>query len=134
MSVATPPAAPAVPAVPAYEPADAPAEDRIAGEVKWFDVKKGFGFIVGPDGQDVFVHFSAIESDGFRTLRDGERVDYELQHGDKGYHAAHVRRAPRRDADDRRPERPVGEFRRREEPADPDDGLPCLRNVDGYVG
>ena len=131
MSVATPPAAPAVLT---YESAAAPADDRIAGEVKWFDVKKGFGFIVGPDGQDVFVHFSAIESDGFRTLRDGERVDYELQHGDKGYHAAHVRRAPRRDADDRRPERPVGEFRRDRAADHEDDGLPRLRNVDGYVG
>ena len=62
------------------------------GNVKWFDVKKGFGFIVGPDGQDVFVHFSAIGGDGFKTLKDGEPVEYELNQGDKGFHAREVRR------------------------------------------
>lgn len=62
------------------------------GNVKWFDVKKGFGFIVGPEGQDVFVHFSSIVGDGFKTLKDGEPVEYELQEGEKGYHARSVRR------------------------------------------
>ena len=62
------------------------------GNVKWFDVKKGFGFIVGPEGQDVFVHFSSIAGDGFKTLKDGEPVEYELLTGDKGYHARTVRR------------------------------------------
>ena len=57
------------------------------GTVKWFDTKKGFGFIVGPEGQDVFVHFSSIEGDGFRSLKDGETVDYELVRGDKGLSA-----------------------------------------------
>ena len=47
------------------------------GTVKWFDSKKGFGFILNPDGQDVFVHFSSIEGEGFRVLKDGERVSYE---------------------------------------------------------
>ena len=62
------------------------------GPVKWFDTKKGFGFILGPEGQDVFVHFSSIEGDGYRSLKDGELVDYELVKGAKGYSAAHVKR------------------------------------------
>lgn len=65
---------------------------RITGSVKWFDAKKGFGFIVSPDGKDVFVHFSAIECDGFKSLKDGEHVEYELVTGDKGLHAKSVRR------------------------------------------
>jgi CspA family cold shock protein len=62
------------------------------GPVKWFDSKKGFGFIVGPEGQDVFVHFSVIEGDGFRSLKDGEMVDYEITKGSKGLSAQHVKR------------------------------------------
>ncbi len=62
------------------------------GPVKWFDSKKGFGFIVSPQGEDVFVHFSSIEGDGFRTLKDGETVDYEMVRGDKGLSAKHVTR------------------------------------------
>ena len=62
------------------------------GQVKWFDPKKGFGFIVGPNGQDVFVHYSQIEGDGFRSLKDGETVDYELVEGDKGLQAQTVNR------------------------------------------
>ena len=61
-----------------------------AGSVKWFDVKKGYGFIVGPEGKDVFVHFTSIEGDGFRSLREGEQVEYELLETDKGYQASHV--------------------------------------------
>lgn len=64
----------------------------LSGQVKWFDSKKGFGFIVGPEGQDVFVHFSSILGDGFRSLRDGEDVEYDLVKGDKGFSAAKVRR------------------------------------------
>jgi CspA family cold shock protein len=63
------------------------------GQVKWFDPKKGFGFIVGPEGQDVFVHYSQIQGDGFRSLKDGEDVDYELTEGDKGMQAREVHRA-----------------------------------------
>ena len=62
------------------------------GSVKWFDTKKGFGFILSPSGEDVFVHFSSIDGDGFRSLKDGEQVDYEEIRGDKGLSASHVRR------------------------------------------
>jgi CspA family cold shock protein len=62
------------------------------GTVKWFDPKKGFGFIVGPEGKDVFVHFSSIQGDGFRALKDGERVEYEFIETPKGLHARNVRR------------------------------------------
>ena len=62
------------------------------GNVKWFDSKKGFGFIISPEGKDVFVHFSSIEGDGFRSLKDGEPVDYEQVEGQKGLLAQHVRR------------------------------------------
>ncbi len=64
----------------------------VRGQVKWFDPKKGYGFIVGPDGQDVFVHYSHIESEGFRLLKDGETVDYELVESDKGWQAREVHR------------------------------------------
>ena len=62
------------------------------GKVKWFDPKKGYGFIVGPAGQDVFIHYSQILGDGFLSLRDGETVDYELVQGDKGWQARSVQR------------------------------------------
>lgn len=62
------------------------------GQVKWFDPKKGYGFILGPTGQDVFVHYSQIQGDGFRSLKDGENVDYELVEGDKGWQARTVSR------------------------------------------
>lgn len=65
----------------------------VRGQVKWFDPKKGYGFIVGPEGQDVFVHYSQIQGDGFRSLKDGEPVDYELIEGDKGFQARTVTRA-----------------------------------------
>lgn len=62
------------------------------GTVKWFDSKKGYGFIVGPEGKDVFVHFSVIEGEGFRSLRDGEQVEYEFRQGEKGLLANAVKR------------------------------------------
>ncbi len=62
------------------------------GQVKWFDPKKGYGFIVGPSGQDVFVHYTHIEGDGFRLLKDGEPVDYELVESEKGLQARSVQR------------------------------------------
>lgn len=62
------------------------------GTVKWFDPRKGFGFVVGPSGQDIFVHFSVIDQpDGFRTLKDGERVRYSASVGAKGWSASSVR-------------------------------------------
>jgi CspA family cold shock protein len=60
------------------------------GQVKWFDPKKGYGFIIGPNGQDVFVHYTQIQGDGFRSLKDGESVDYELVEADKGFQARTV--------------------------------------------
>jgi len=62
----------------------------VRGKVKWFDPKKGYGFIVGPDDQDVFVHYSQILGDGFRSLKDGEEVEYELINGEKGWQAQAV--------------------------------------------
>jgi CspA family cold shock protein len=62
------------------------------GTVKWFDSKKGFGFILNSEGKDVFVHFSSIEGEGFRALKDGEKVEYEQVAGDKGLLAKHVKR------------------------------------------
>lgn len=69
------------------------------GKVKWFDPKKGYGFILGPKGQDVFVHYSQIQGDGFRSLKDGEDVDYELIQGDKGWQAKTVLRTDDREVD-----------------------------------
>ncbi len=61
------------------------------GQVKWFDVQKGYGFIIGPEGRDVFVHYTSIEGEGFRSLREGDQVEYELVQTEKGLAAAHVR-------------------------------------------
>ena len=63
------------------------------GTVKWFNDSKGYGFIERPEGEDVFVHFSAIESEGFRTLAEGEVVEFEIRDSDKGQQAANVIRA-----------------------------------------
>jgi CspA family cold shock protein len=62
------------------------------GTVKWFNESKGFGFITPSDGsKDVFVHFSAIQSDGFRTLQEGQKVEFETESGPKGPQAAKVK-------------------------------------------
>lgn len=58
--------------------------DRLTGTVKWFNEAKGYGFLERPDGDDVFVHFSAIRGDGFRTLSDGQQVEFEIGEGPKG--------------------------------------------------
>lgn len=62
----------------------------MTGVVKWFDSKKGFGFISVEDGDDVFVHFSAIQDDGYKTLDEGQQVEFEVENGPKGLQAAHV--------------------------------------------
>jgi CspA family cold shock protein len=66
--------------------------ELLKGAVKWFNDAKGFGFIEHTTGEDVFVHYSVIEWEGFKTLKDGEEVEYELKAGEKGLHAAVVRR------------------------------------------
>lgn len=63
------------------------------GTVKWFRNEKGYGFITGEDGQDVFVHFSAIEMDGFKSLEEGQKVTFEVTQGPKGLQASNVKPA-----------------------------------------
>jgi CspA family cold shock protein len=63
---------------------------RISGTVKWFNDAKGFGFIAREGGPDVFVHFSAIEASGFKSLAEGDRVEFEIVEGQKGPQAANV--------------------------------------------
>ena len=63
------------------------------GTVKWFNASKGYGFIQRQSGEDVFVHFSAIQMDGFKTLVEGQAVEFEVKTGDKGLHAMNVVRA-----------------------------------------
>jgi len=60
------------------------------GTVKWFNDSKGFGFIEQADGPDVFVHFSVIQGDGFKSLAEGEKVSFDITEGDKGLQAANV--------------------------------------------
>lgn len=62
----------------------------VKGKVKWFNEKKGYGFIEREDGGDVFVHFSAIKGEGFKTLSEGQTVEFEIIQGDKGPQAANV--------------------------------------------
>ncbi|NMP20994.1 cold shock domain-containing protein [Sulfobacillus harzensis] len=62
----------------------------MTGRVKWFSAEKGYGFLEREDGGDVFVHFSAINGEGFRTLNEGERVEFEVVEGDRGPQAANV--------------------------------------------
>ena len=63
------------------------------GTVKWFNDSKGYGFIQRSEGEDVFVHFSAIEAEGFRTLSEGEEVEFEIRQSERGVQAANVVRA-----------------------------------------
>jgi CspA family cold shock protein len=60
------------------------------GQVKWFDQKKGYGFISREDGDDLFVHYSAIDGDGFKTLDEGDEVEFEISQGNKGLQATNV--------------------------------------------
>ncbi|NMB69460.1 MAG: cold-shock protein [Chloroflexi bacterium] len=64
--------------------------ERITGTVKWFNATKGYGFIAREGGADVFVHFSAIEGSGYRSLEEGQQVEFTLEQGPKGLQAAKV--------------------------------------------
>lgn len=64
--------------------------ERVTGTVKWFNGTKGYGFLAQESGADVFVHFSAIQSSGFRTLEEGQRVEFTIEQGQKGPQAADV--------------------------------------------
>nr|WP_269471622.1 cold shock domain-containing protein [Acholeplasma hippikon] len=60
------------------------------GTVKWFDAGKGYGFITSSEGKDVFVHFSAIQAEGYKSLAEGDQVEFEIKEGDRGAQAASV--------------------------------------------
>ena len=62
----------------------------MVGKVKWFSAEKGYGFITGEDGADVFVHFSAIQDEGFKTLNEGQAVEFEIVEGARGPQASNV--------------------------------------------
>ena len=64
--------------------------NRIQGTVKWFNGTKGYGFIARDEGPDVFVHYSAIDGNGFRTLQEGQKVEFTLEQGPKGLQASNV--------------------------------------------
>ena len=63
------------------------------GTVKWFNADKGFGFITGEDGNDVFAHFSAIQGDGFKTLEEGQAVTFDVEEGQRGPQATNIQKA-----------------------------------------
>jgi CspA family cold shock protein len=64
--------------------------ERIIGTVKWFNGSKGYGFLARENGEDVFVHYSAIQSDGYRNLQEGQRVEFSIEKGPKGLQAVNV--------------------------------------------
>ncbi len=64
--------------------------ERVLGTVKWFNSEKGYGFLAQDNGPDVFVHFTAIQSDGYRTLTEGQKVEFSIEKGPKGLQAANV--------------------------------------------
>ena len=67
--------------------------ERETGTVKWFNASKGYGFITKEDGSDIFVHFSSINTEGFKTLKEGQKVEFEVTDGDKGPQAQDVTEA-----------------------------------------
>jgi len=68
--------------------------DRLQGTVKWFNNAKGYGFIGREDGPDVFVHYSAITSEGYKSLQEGDKVEFEITQGQKGPQASNVSKVP----------------------------------------
>jgi cold shock protein len=66
--------------------------DRISGTVKWFNAAKGYGFIAREGGKDVFVHFSAVQMDGYRTLNEGDQVEFAIEDSPKGPQAVEVKK------------------------------------------
>lgn len=62
----------------------------MTGKVKWFNAEKGYGFITSDEGKDIFVHYSAIQADGFRSLEEGQKVSFEIVKSDRGQQAANV--------------------------------------------
>lgn len=64
--------------------------DMAVGKVKWFNAEKGFGFITSEEGKDIFVHFSAIQADGYKSLEEGQTVDYDVTETDRGPQAQNV--------------------------------------------
>ena len=62
----------------------------MTGKVKWFNAEKGYGFITSDEGKDIFVHYSAIQADGFRSLEEGQKVSFEIVESDRGHQAANV--------------------------------------------
>ena len=64
--------------------------ERITGTVKWFNASKGYGFIEREGGEDVFVHYSALQSEGYRSLNEGQRVEFTVERGPKGLQASNV--------------------------------------------
>jgi len=64
--------------------------DRVVGTVKWFNASKGYGFLEREGGPDVFVHYTAIQSDGYRSLQEGQKVEFSIEQGPKGLQAASV--------------------------------------------
>ena len=63
---------------------------RVKGTVKWFSNQRGYGFLEREDGDDVFVHYSAVQGDGFKSLEQGQKVEFEIVEGEKGLHAENV--------------------------------------------
>ena len=66
------------------------SDGKIDGQVKWFNPRKGYGFIATPDGRDIFVHYSSISGDGYKTLTEGDAVTFDIIVGDKGLRAENV--------------------------------------------